>query len=318
MINQPSYYAIIPASVRYDKTLPPNAKLLYGEITALTSTEGYCWAGNKYFADLYEVDKDTVSGWLSKLKKAGHIRIVIEEATNWQRRIFIIEGVGKKVEPLPEIKEGGTINKVGGTTNEVGGYQKNSRGVLKKDYHSNTSSTTPITKKADADFSAAEATVLSDSVVAEKKGKKGAPPIPRVPPKIATLIQGVVIEFVPEYYWDARNGRAANEIAAKLRNLINVKAQADQKDTNENYTPCTDEDVVNAFSVLVQRSYELEAYYQFKDLPTLNSRFNEIITQIKNGKPKSATNQQNRNRTRQQEPDDREELDRLVGQMFSS
>ena len=28
-----SYYAIIPANVRYDKTLPANAKLLYAEIT---------------------------------------------------------------------------------------------------------------------------------------------------------------------------------------------------------------------------------------------------------------------------------------------
>ena len=69
-----SYYAVIPANVRYDESLPPNAKLLYGEITALCNAEGYCWASNKYFADLYGVTDRTIKRWLRDL----HDRCYIE------------------------------------------------------------------------------------------------------------------------------------------------------------------------------------------------------------------------------------------------
>lgn len=73
--QQKAYYAIIPANVRYDKDLSPNTKLLYGEITALCSEKGYCWASNQYFADLYKVSKITVSRWISTLYKKGYITV---------------------------------------------------------------------------------------------------------------------------------------------------------------------------------------------------------------------------------------------------
>src|SRR5699024_11075534 len=47
---------------------------MYGEITALASKNGYCWAENRYFAELYDVHKITISNWLKNLEDKGYIR----------------------------------------------------------------------------------------------------------------------------------------------------------------------------------------------------------------------------------------------------
>ena len=73
MEEKKSYYAIIPANVRYDKDLTPNAKLLYGEITALCNEKGYCWSENSYFANLYGVSNTSVSKWISILVQKRYI-----------------------------------------------------------------------------------------------------------------------------------------------------------------------------------------------------------------------------------------------------
>lgn len=74
-VNEPqkNYYAIIPASVRYDENIRPNAKLLYGEITALCNEKGYCWASNQYFAELYKVSKTSISLWIKDLINNGYV-----------------------------------------------------------------------------------------------------------------------------------------------------------------------------------------------------------------------------------------------------
>lgn len=87
-MDKPNYYAIIPASVRYDKRLSASAKLLYGEITALTFKEGFCWASNAYFAKLFGVSPRAVRMMIEKLKKSGHIRVVISGVGKSERKMY--------------------------------------------------------------------------------------------------------------------------------------------------------------------------------------------------------------------------------------
>ena len=88
-----AYYAIIPANVRYDKDLTPNAKLLYGEITALCNEKGFCWASNSYFANLYEVSNKSVSTWINQLAERGYVKtqLIYAKGTKEvrERRIYL-------------------------------------------------------------------------------------------------------------------------------------------------------------------------------------------------------------------------------------
>ncbi len=89
--NKSNYYAIIPAVVRYDDELTDKAKLLYGEITCLSNKEGFCFATNNYFANLYHCTGRAIQIAISKLQERGYIRIVIEN--NFQRKIFLSDSL---------------------------------------------------------------------------------------------------------------------------------------------------------------------------------------------------------------------------------
>jgi DNA-binding transcriptional ArsR family regulator len=102
-MDQPSYYANIPSPVRYDRSLKPNAKLLYGEITALTNKEGFCWAPNEYFATLYDVSSETVSRWISQLRDAGYIEVEILHIEGNKRRITIDKIINRSCQKGQEV-----------------------------------------------------------------------------------------------------------------------------------------------------------------------------------------------------------------------
>lgn len=111
MNEKPNYYAIIPANVRYDNELRANEKLLYGEITALSSKYGECSASNNYFAKLYEVRPSAISKWIKDLENKSYIAVeYFKKNKEIEKRIIKIIG-SHKCEYVVTKEEGGYSQK---------------------------------------------------------------------------------------------------------------------------------------------------------------------------------------------------------------
>lgn len=97
MKEKPTYYATLPANVRYDNDLTPNAKLLYAEITVLTQSNGVCWASDNYFMDLYGVKRQSIQRWLKSLEDKGYIsrEVIYKKNSNEIEKRYIRVYTGK-------------------------------------------------------------------------------------------------------------------------------------------------------------------------------------------------------------------------------
>lgn len=101
MVN-PGYFAILPASVRYDNRLSASEKLMFSEITALAGRDGYAYAKNKYFAELYGVDERTIRRWIAKLADMKYVSVSMVKKANGAddfRRIVPLLDPDKNVLP---------------------------------------------------------------------------------------------------------------------------------------------------------------------------------------------------------------------------
>lgn len=102
--EEPTYYGILPAEIRYAKNISPMEKIMYAEISALASKTGKCWGSNGYFAELYDVQPTTVSEWINNLSRCGYISITGAKAKN--RVISLVNILRKKPKTPKELPEG--------------------------------------------------------------------------------------------------------------------------------------------------------------------------------------------------------------------
>ena len=129
--EQPNYYSILPASIRYDKDIKANEKILFSEIAALANRQGYCHAKNNYFAELYDKSTSTISEWINHLKKQGYLKV---EMVYNDKQI-----VGRKLYPIADpkpIKE-----------NQNTSLPKHEEGIPKKPKGYTRKAKNPIPKK---------------------------------------------------------------------------------------------------------------------------------------------------------------------------
>lgn len=132
--NIPNYFAVIPANVRYDNDISPNAKLLYGEITALCNKMGFCWATNEYFSKLYNLSDRTIRSLLKQLSDKNYIKIFIKD---YQMRYIYIDFTRAEENFLPPGKKLPTSPEKNFLHNNKSEYSNNQKEINKEKFDIN-------------------------------------------------------------------------------------------------------------------------------------------------------------------------------------
>lgn len=115
--RKPAFWAVIPASVLFSEQLRPNAKLLYGVVTLLQESSGYCYASNRYLGNLFGLQPETITGLLNNLVGAGLIAtdVIRDPETNevQERRIWTVAQIPSIIPPSPKNIGEGSPKKIG-------------------------------------------------------------------------------------------------------------------------------------------------------------------------------------------------------------
>ena len=182
--GKPGYWAVIPAEVRYDEKLTPNAKLLYAEISSLAMKSGCCYAGNAYFTQNFGWSDRTVNRLISALDGAGYIRI--EKAQSRDRRIYTDvnpfgdsgdsgddsaeNGGVTATEMTADCDEGGrlTPTEMSPNSDRNGGLHNNN--IINKKTNRKNKHDSACERAGSADAYSAERTTCTDSVTTKRTG----------------------------------------------------------------------------------------------------------------------------------------------------
>lgn len=77
--NSVSFYAILPAPVRYCEDLSSTEKLVYAELSAMVDDKGFCSPTNKQLGDIMGLQVRAIIASITNLRKQGFIQTYLAE-----------------------------------------------------------------------------------------------------------------------------------------------------------------------------------------------------------------------------------------------
>lgn len=173
-MENPNYYAILTADVRYSKKINANEKILFAEITALSSKNGICWASNNYFSNLYGCTPQAISKWIKNLEKNKFITIK-----------YVYKSGSKEIEKREisciNTHLAGINTDIKGINDSLGGYQPRIEG-------NSTSINNKINNKISFDVFWEQYDKKVGRASAEKKWNK-----------LNIETQKLILDFIPKY-----------------------------------------------------------------------------------------------------------------------
>ena len=97
-------YSLIPISILRDNRLTSLEKLLLIQIISLCKQKGYCWATNKYFAELNNVSRTTISKSVNNIAASNYINIQYEQQNlnNSKRKIELTPVLNNQIKHIKE------------------------------------------------------------------------------------------------------------------------------------------------------------------------------------------------------------------------
>lgn len=240
----------IPAEIWEDETLTVNEKILYLEIDSFSSHDKSCFVSNEHISTLLHISENAASKVLNSLVKKGLVSI-----TKFDGRKRYIQSVAKQHRQKAKAD----------SQNEQPCIGENAI------YYKQDNNTSTIITSTNVDVSNTKTPSFSSPMAEKNKEKEYS-----LSHKCRLIFESAYKEYKKEeYYYGAKDASAIKGIIKKIQFYMPDDEKEDEKSIETNFQALVNQ--------IMTRMPQLNPWiYDNLSLPIINSKFNEIYTQLKN------------------------------------